>query len=158
MINRDDVIRMAHACGFGDIGFTTADPFESQKQILQERQEEYAWAMKAGLNLMAGTDPKSILPEARSIVVLMEAYFREGFPPSMENHFGRCYLDDDRVTQDRLSKRIKAFREFLRERGIRQGRAGDCRQELPVLFPQAHGPGILGAAGCRRGRSRISPG
>ncbi len=119
MINRDDVIRMAHACGFGDIGFTTADPFESQKQILQERQEEYAWAMKAGLDLMAGTDPKNILPEARSIIVLMEAYFREGFPPSMENHFGRCYLDDDRVTQDRLSKRIKAFREFLRERGIR---------------------------------------
>jgi len=119
MISRNDVISMAHACGFGDIGFTTADPFASQKQILQERQEKYAWAMKAGLDLMAGTDPKNILPEARSIIVLIEAYFREGFPPAMERHFGRCYLDDDRVIRDRLSKRIKAFREFLRERGIR---------------------------------------
>ena len=119
MINRDEIVAMARDCGFDDIGFTTADAFESQKQILKERQEEYGWALNAGLDLMAGTDPKNILPEARSILVLIESYFREGFPPALERHFGRCYLDDDRVTQDRLSKRIKAFRELLREKGIR---------------------------------------
>ena len=36
----------------------------------------------------------------------------------MEGTFGRCYLDDDRVTHDGLSKRIKAFRTFLRDNGI----------------------------------------
>jgi epoxyqueuosine reductase len=71
-----------------------------------------------GLDLAGGTDPKTILPEAKSIIVLMEAYFRESFPPSMETHFGRCYLDDDRVTKDGLAVRIKAFRQYLRENGI----------------------------------------
>jgi hypothetical protein len=48
----------------------------------------------------------------------MEGYFNEAFPSSMENHFGRCYLEDDRVLQDRLAVRIKAFRSFLRDNGI----------------------------------------
>ena len=48
----------------------------------------------------------------------MEAYFREGFPPAMERYFGRCYLDDDRVIKNRLAKRVKAFRSFLRDHGI----------------------------------------
>ena len=45
-------------------------------------------------------------------------YFREAYPRHMEGHFGRCYLDDDRVTKDGLSQRIKAFRSFLRDNGI----------------------------------------
>jgi len=85
---------------------------------LDQRREEYGWAIRSGLDLIAGTDPKSILPEAKSIIVIMEAYFREAFPPSLERHFGRCYLDDDRMTQGRLANRVKAFRAFLRENGI----------------------------------------
>src|SRR5512136_808425 len=70
------------------------------------------------LGLMTGTDPKAVMPSAQSIIVLMEVYFREAFPPALEGHFGRCYLDDDRVTKDGLALRIKAFRSFLRENGI----------------------------------------
>jgi epoxyqueuosine reductase len=36
----------------------------------------------------------------------------------IEGHFGRCYLDDDRVTKDGLARRIKAFRSVLRDHGI----------------------------------------
>jgi epoxyqueuosine reductase len=36
----------------------------------------------------------------------------------LESHFGRCYLDDDRVTKDGLALRIKAFRKFLQANGI----------------------------------------
>ena len=118
MISKNDVIEKAYECGFGDIGFTAADPFDSQKELLIERQKYYDPLFKLGLDLIAGTDPKSILPEAKSIIVLMEVYFKEAFPKSMENHFGRCYLDDDRVTKDGLSKRIKSFRSFLKDNGI----------------------------------------
>ena len=118
MITKEDVIEKAYECGFGDIGFTSAEPFESQKELLQERQKDYEPLFRLGLDLISGTDPKSILPEAKSIIVLMEVYFKEAFPKSMENHFGRCYLDDDRVTKDGLSKRIKSFRSFLRDSGI----------------------------------------
>jgi len=41
------------------------------------------------------TNPKNIMPDAKTIIVLMEAYFRESFPSYMESHFGRCYLDEE---------------------------------------------------------------
>lgn len=71
-----------------------------------------------GLSLLQGSDPKSIMPEAKTIVVLMEVYFKMANPIYMEGHFGRCYLDDDRVTKDNLAVRIKSFRSFLRDNGI----------------------------------------
>lgn len=115
---RDEIIARAVELGFEDVGFTTADPFETHQAFLEKSKDAYGWAETAGLKLMDGTDPKTVLPGARTIIVLMEVYFKKGFPSRMEGHFGRCYLDDDRVTKDGLSRRIKAFRSFLREGGI----------------------------------------
>ncbi len=117
-ISRDDIISKAHELGFEDVGFTTAEPFDSHLEFLKKRREEYAWAEAAGLKLLDGVNPTNILPSARTIIVLMEGYFRNAFPRRMEGHFGRCYLDDDRVTKDGLSRRIKAFRSFLRKGGV----------------------------------------
>ena len=118
MITKSDVIKAAYDHGFEDVGFTTADPFPEHKQLLLDRREAYEWAEAVGLELLKGTDPAAILPSAKTIIVLLEVYFRKSFPPSMEGIFGRCYLDDDRVTRDGLSRRIKAFRSFLRDNGI----------------------------------------
>jgi epoxyqueuosine reductase len=118
MIGKNEIIEKAYECGFGDIGFTSAEPFDSQRELLTERQKDYELLFKLGLDLIGGTDPKTILPEAKSIIVLMEVYFNEAFPRSMESYFGRCYLDDDRVTKSGLAKRVKAFRSYLKENGI----------------------------------------
>jgi len=118
MPTKENIREFALSLGFEDAGFTGPEPFEEQKKILQERMEGYAWAMEMGLDMIGGTDPKTILPEAASIIVLMEAYFREGFPPDLERYFGRCYLDDDRVIKDRLTRRVKAFRSYLKDNGI----------------------------------------
>jgi epoxyqueuosine reductase len=118
MVTKDEIRAKALELGFIDAGFTTAEPFERQKEFLLARQEEYGWTEKAGLDLVKGTDPLTILPEAKTVIVLVDSYFRESFPHSLETHFGRCYLDDDRVTKDGLSLRIKAFRQFLRENGM----------------------------------------
>lgn len=119
MLSRDAVIAKARELEFADVGFTTAEPFTHQQAILEERREAYAWATARGLDLMAGTDPARVLPGARSIIVLLELYFGQTFPRGMESHFGRCYLDDDRMTKDGLSLRIKAFRAFLKDHGLR---------------------------------------
>ena len=118
MLTKQDIIAEASRLKFADIGFTNAELFASQKEYLLARQEEYGWAEQAGLNLIAGTDPHSILPNAKSIIVLLESYFEESFSPKMERHFGRCYLDDDRITKDRLALKIKAFRKFLQTNGV----------------------------------------
>ena len=79
MISKNDIIEKAHECGFGDIGFTTADSFDSQRELLQERQKEYEWAFKMGLDLMdwaigriGGSKAKKalndILPGSESLV------------------------------------------------------------------------------------------
>ncbi len=118
MLTKQEVIAEAGRLKFADIGFTGAEPFTSQKEYLMAHQEEYGWAEAVGLGLLAGTDPKTILSGAKSIIVLLESYFEESFPLQMERHFGRCYLDDDRVTKDRLALKIKAFRKFLQANGI----------------------------------------
>ena len=84
MLTQQQIIDRAHELNFEDIGVTRAEPFESQRRILTERHESYAWAMNGGLDLISGTDPQNILPGAKSIFVLMEVYFREAYPHSME--------------------------------------------------------------------------
>ncbi|MGC9197112.1 MAG: epoxyqueuosine reductase, partial [Syntrophobacteraceae bacterium] len=84
MLTNQEVIEAAGKAGFSDIGFTTADPFESQREVLESRKEEYSWTIKAGLNLMAGTRPKNIMAEAKSIIVVLASYFDRSFPPYME--------------------------------------------------------------------------
>ncbi|HPB80414.1 MAG TPA: 4Fe-4S double cluster binding domain-containing protein [Spirochaetota bacterium] len=118
MITREDVIDKAAELGFVDVGFTTAEPFADHRAILEKRMDDYGWAEDAGLALLSGTDPASILDGAKTVIVLLEGYFQKAFPASMEQNFGRCYIDDDRVTKDGLAKRIKAFRGFLRDNGI----------------------------------------
>ena len=118
MLSKEEIIQEAKRLQFADIGFTSAEPFGSQKEYLRKHQKEYGWAEAYGLSLLSGTDPQNILAGARSIIVVLESYFEESFPPLMERHFGRCYLDDDRVTRDGLALKIKAFRKFLRAQGI----------------------------------------
>jgi epoxyqueuosine reductase len=118
MLTKQDIIAEARRLQFADIGFTTAEPFPSQKEYLLNHAQEYGWAEKSGLGLLSGTDPQNILAGAKSIIVLLESYFAEAFPLQLERHFGRCYLDDDRVTKDGLALRIKAFRQFLRANKI----------------------------------------
>ncbi len=118
MITRNDIIEKARQCGFEDIGFTTAEPFTDQRELLESMESRYGWLRKVGIDLTEGTDPAAILPGARTVIVLMEVYFRQSYPRKLEKHFGRCYLDDDRVTKDGLALRIKEFRGYLRENGI----------------------------------------
>lgn len=118
MLTLQQITNRAHELMFEDIGVTGAQPFKSQQRILDERKNEYAWLMDAGLDMFSGTVPQNVLPDAKSIIILMEVYFRQSYPHSMEPFFGRCYLDDDRVIKDGLSKRIKVFRSFLRDHGI----------------------------------------
>ncbi|MFY9120252.1 MAG: hypothetical protein WAO57_08020, partial [Syntrophomonadaceae bacterium] len=123
MITKQEIIDAAHQIGFADIGFTSAEPFDSHKAILEERASFYDWVYERGMDLLKGTDPKAVYPEVRSIIVLLENYHQEGFPPDMLGKFGRCYMVDDRITKDDLAQRTKQFRAFLSANGI-QSKSG----------------------------------
>ena len=171
MLTRNSIIEEAQKLGFEDVGFTTAEPFVAQLEYLRNHQEEYGWTEKVGLGLMAGTDPKAVMPSAKSIIVLLEGYFREAFPSALEGHFGRCYLDDDRVTKDgtgaahqgipQLSPeqrdRLQGAFQSSPPRGCDAGRHGDSRQECPALFRQGCAQELLGASPHRGCGPRICP-
>jgi len=72
MISKQAIILKAKEFGFEDAGFTSAAPFETHRQFLEERQDEYGWAEAVGLELMKGTDPRAIMPGAETVIVLME--------------------------------------------------------------------------------------
>jgi len=118
LITKREVLDQAYKLGFDDVGFTTANTFEAQQKVLSDRQENYSWLTEKGMDLMQGTDPKGSFPEAKSIIVLVDNYLRNSFPASLVGKFGRCYLDDDRVTRTNLYRRIKEFCDFLEENGI----------------------------------------
>ncbi|HPQ55494.1 MAG TPA: epoxyqueuosine reductase, partial [Spirochaetota bacterium] len=88
MITRDDIIKKAMELEFVDVGFTSAEPFNEHRDMLTKRMDDYGWAEDAGLALMSGTDPASILEGAKTVIVLLEGYFRKAFPASMEQNFG----------------------------------------------------------------------
>lgn len=130
MLTKEELINYARETGFADIGFTTTDPFTSQQQLLTERAASYTWAAERGMNLKEGINPLDIYPEAKSIIVLLENYHQLSFPPSLLGKFGRCYLDDDRMTRDGLAVRIKSLRGFLREHGIESKVPGQMPHRL----------------------------
>jgi epoxyqueuosine reductase len=124
-----DIQRKALVLGFQDIGFTTAEPFETQKEVLDSRQAAYAF-LDSRMNLTEGIDPRNALPKATSIIVLADGYLEEALPPQMEAHFGRCYHDDDRQTRTGRSKRIAAFCAYLKDRGIERKVTGNIPHRI----------------------------
>ena len=118
-LSKEDIIKKAFELGFEDIGFTTAEPLESQKELLDARKDDYAFLLSR-VDLAKGTDPKSILPDAKSVIVLVSGYFHQSFSPYMEKHFGRAYHDDDRRTKTKNPRtlRRRAFCKYLEENGI----------------------------------------
>ncbi|MBU4317352.1 MAG: HEAT repeat domain-containing protein [Proteobacteria bacterium] len=159
MISKKEIQEKAAGLGFSDIGFTSADPFDSQREILESRMQNYQH-MQSRLDLLKGTDPVNEFPQARAIIVLLESYFTESFPRVMESHFGRCYQDDDRVTRDKLYPRIKAFREFLKNHGIQSKVPGNIPQRLSAARAGVANFGknnFLYANRCNAGSSWVLP-
>ncbi|MFX1238242.1 MAG: hypothetical protein ACFFAS_12305 [Promethearchaeota archaeon] len=43
MLSKEDIIEKSRELGFADIGFTTAEPFKEQVEVLNSRKEKYSW-------------------------------------------------------------------------------------------------------------------
>lgn len=118
MITRQNIIDKAKELGFEDIGFTGAEPFTSQLEFLRNPDARYGWTENIGLTLEKNTDPAAVLEGAKSVIVLLHSYLQRAVPVTLSGNFGRCYLNDDRVTKDGLALRVKAFRNYLKENGV----------------------------------------
>jgi epoxyqueuosine reductase len=105
--------------GFDGMGFTGVEPLESYiKEIESRPPEMYGWAINDYFSLLRGAAPGEKYPWARSMLVLVNSYFRRSFPPELEGIYGRAYMVDERKTPGEMMARIAALVGFLQEQGI----------------------------------------
>jgi len=108
--------------GFDEVGITTAEPFKQLKQALQERHEHYYWVSDGLLELRSASDPRNILPSAKSVVVLLYDYYKLSYPPSLLGKIGKAYLSRLYVSKKRMfGARLKLVRDFLEQKGMNVG-------------------------------------
>lgn len=119
-----DVKEYGRSLGYDLVGFTTADTFPLYKEELQSRQEMYSWATGPDWGLVQGTDPRNLLPEARSVVVVAFDYYKHSYPPEMVGKVGRAYQSLGGAPPIPIHRaRYRLLREFLEQHGATVGRA-----------------------------------
>ncbi|MDO4540876.1 MAG: 4Fe-4S double cluster binding domain-containing protein [Syntrophomonadaceae bacterium] len=118
MITKQAIREKALALGLADIGFTGPEPFTAHEKELARRFDDYAWTLDKKIALRDAVDPATVYPAVKSLIVVLSAYHSQAFPPSMLGKFGRCYINDDRVVRDGLSRQIKDLRDFLWANGV----------------------------------------
>ncbi|TSA46435.1 MAG: epoxyqueuosine reductase [Deltaproteobacteria bacterium] len=120
----EEIKRYALDLGYSRVGITTAEPFPLYAQALEERSEDYDWAVNSGLRLERTVNPHDRLPDARSIIVAVYDYFRERFPENLVGKVGRLYQSRSYIEPPtRLGgARVQLMWQLLEAKGMQVGR------------------------------------
>jgi len=115
----EDIKDYALDLGYSRAGVTSADGFPEYISEIKSRYEMYAWYVEGALQPLAGADPRTVVPSARSIVVAVYDAARESFPEKLVGKIGRLYLSRCYLTpRHRINgARRQLLREFLEKNG-----------------------------------------
>ncbi len=75
-----DIKDFALDIGYSKIGITPADSFQDHIDEVQSRGEIYDYYLADPRQLLQGSQPKKIMPSARSIISLAWDYAQKAFP------------------------------------------------------------------------------
>ena len=105
--------------GYSKVGITTADGFPDYITELNSRRDMYAWYIEGAFQPLTGADPKSVMPSAKSIIVVVYDAFKESFPEKLVGKIGRLYQSRCYLTpRHRINgARRQSMREFLEKSG-----------------------------------------
>ena len=124
MSTTEDIKDYALDLGYIAVGVTAAEPFPMYARALEERLQDYDWAIGSGIRLDRTANPRDRLPEARSIIVAVYDYFREHFPHNLVGKVGRFYQSRSYIEPPTRigGARVQLMRQFLEARGMKAGR------------------------------------
>ncbi|MCC5910239.1 MAG: tRNA epoxyqueuosine(34) reductase QueG [Clostridiaceae bacterium] len=115
------VIEYTKSIGVDLIGFTTAEPFEDIREVLQLRQQQGHFSGFEEKNIELRVDPKKTLEDAESIIVIAMSYYsdEEVLPtenPKFHGELARTAwgIDYHTILQDKLQQ-IASFIEKEKE-------------------------------------------
>lgn len=115
----EDIKNFGLDLGYSKVGITTADGFPDYITELNSRRDMYAWYIEGAFQPLTGADPKSVMPSARSIIVVAYDVFKESFPEKLVGKIGRFYQSRCYLTpRHRINgARRQLMREFLEKSG-----------------------------------------
>jgi epoxyqueuosine reductase len=87
----EDIKDFALDLGFSKVGIAEAEPFPEYIAELKSRYQMYSWFIEGPRQLMKGADPRSLMPEAKSIVVVAHDFYKTSFPEELLGRIGRLY-------------------------------------------------------------------
>jgi epoxyqueuosine reductase len=87
----EDIRDFALDLGFSKVGIAEAEPFPEYIAELKSRFEMYSWFIEGPRQLMKGANPRSLMPEAKSIIVVAHDFYRTSFPEELLGRIGRLY-------------------------------------------------------------------
>jgi len=114
----DRIREYALSLGYDRVGFTTADEFPIYRKELTDRRHMYDWTPTLNAGLLRNAEPRSVSPEARSIIVAVYVYFKHSYPDEMVGKVGRYYQSLGGVPQRPIHQaRYRLLKEFLEQEG-----------------------------------------
>lgn len=78
--------------GYSKVGITSADSFTDYVAEVLSRGDKYDFFDFTSTNPLQGAIPKNIMPEAKSVIVLIYDYFQNDFPEELKKMIGKIYL------------------------------------------------------------------
>ena len=78
--------------GYTGVGITSADGFPGYVDEVASRGDKYDIFGFTTTNPVKGAMPQDIMPEAKSVIVLVWDYFQHDFPEALKKMIGKIYL------------------------------------------------------------------
>ena len=105
--------------GFCVVGITTADDFSAYVEEVKSRGDRYDWVLASPTSPVAASKPRTMMPTAKSIIVLAWDYAQKAFPASLLDkvariYQARCYMPSPHRIN---GARLEIVKDFLRGRG-----------------------------------------
>lgn len=118
MSSTDQIKEYALEIGYCKVGITTAECFPEFIADLKAKSDTYAFYIDAPSQPLAGADPQSVMPSARSVITVAYDYAQNAFPEQLLNKVGRiyqarCYLAPADRTNGGRQALMKGFIEKM---------------------------------------------
>lgn len=87
-----DIKEYGLSIGYAEVGIVSADDLTEYIDEVISRGEKYEFFNHLATTPIQGSKPKEIMPEAKSIIVLVWDYFQYDFPDEIKKMVGKAYL------------------------------------------------------------------
>ena len=106
--------------GYSRVGIAPVEDFTEYGEILAAAADRYDWWTDSPRRPLEWVSPRTEVPEAKAIVVLVYDYVQKAFPPSLCELAGRVYLSRSYLppSTNANGTRFELMQRFLREQGI----------------------------------------